>query len=64
MSETAAKAAETAPVLLREDEGGVARLTMNRPKQRNSLSEELMRAMTAEFEAVAKDASVRVVVLE
>ena len=63
MSEAAAKAAEAEPVLLREDEGGIARLTMNRPKQRNSLSEELMRATTAEFEAIAADASVRVVVL-
>lgn len=61
--EPAGKAAPAEPVLLREDADGVATLTMNRPKQRNSLSEELMRALTAEIEAVGKDASIRAVVL-
>lgn len=63
MSEAAAKAAEAEPILLREDAGGIARLTMNRPKQRNSLSKDLMHALLAEFEAIATDKSIRVVVL-
>ncbi|MBX3507521.1 MAG: enoyl-CoA hydratase [Parvibaculum sp.] len=63
MSEAAARTAEAEPLLLREDKGGVARLTMNRPKQRNALSEELMRALTAEIGAIAADPSIRVVVL-
>lgn len=63
MSEPAAKAAPAEPVLLREDANGVATLTLNRPKQRNSLSEDLMRALTAELAAIADDKSVRAVVL-
>ncbi|MEP0707175.1 MAG: enoyl-CoA hydratase [Parvibaculum sp.] len=63
MSQPAGKAAPAEAILLREDANGVATLTLNRPKQRNSLSEELMRALTAELEAVAADASVRAVIL-
>ena len=61
--EPAEKAAPAAPVLLREDANGVTTLTLNRPKQRNSLSEELMIALTREIEAVGNDASIRAVVL-
>jgi enoyl-CoA hydratase/carnithine racemase len=50
-------------VLLREDLAGVTTLTLNRPKQRNSLSEALMTALTQEMTAVAEDPSVRVVVI-
>lgn len=42
---------------------GVVRLTMNRPKAFNSLSEEMLTALQAEFDQIAKDASVRMVVL-
>ena len=51
------------PVLFRHDEAGIAWLTMNRPAQRNALSLGLMAALQAEFEAIAKQAAVRVVVL-
>lgn len=51
------------PVLLREDRDGIAYLTLNRPKQRNSLSEALMLAITSEMAAIETDPSVRVVVL-
>ncbi|MBO6669312.1 enoyl-CoA hydratase [Parvibaculum sp.] len=61
--EPAEKAAPAGPVLLREDANGVTTLTLNRPKQRNSLSEELMIALTREIEAVGNDASIRAVVL-
>ncbi|MBL8488736.1 MAG: enoyl-CoA hydratase [Rhodocyclaceae bacterium] len=52
-----------APQLLRHDEGGVATLTLNRPGQFNSLSEELLAALQSELDAIAGDSSVRVVVI-
>lgn len=51
------------PLLLRHDEGGVATLTLNRPKQYNALSEELLAELQSTLDAVANDASVRVVVI-
>jgi enoyl-CoA hydratase/carnithine racemase len=51
------------PVLTRSDKAGVATLTLNRPDQFNSLSEELIEALRRELERVAADDSVRVVVL-
>ncbi len=51
------------PILLRHDEGAVATLTLNRPKQYNALSEELLAAMQSELEAIEHDAAVRVVVI-
>lgn len=64
----ASKAHQTAQttndnILLREDIEGIAYLTLNRPQQRNSLSESLMKALTAEMNAIETDPSVRVVVL-
>ncbi len=51
-------------LVLREiDARGVLRLTLNRPNAFNSLSEAMLAALLAEFEAAAKDESVRVVVL-
>ncbi|MCC4116040.1 enoyl-CoA hydratase [Aromatoleum toluclasticum] len=54
---------DNAPLLLRRDEGGAAWLTLNRPGQFNSLSRAMLEALIAEIDAIAKDASVRVVVL-
>jgi enoyl-CoA hydratase/carnithine racemase len=51
------------PILLRSDAKGVATLTLNRPEARNALSQALMERMIAELGAIAKDASVRVVVI-
>lgn len=51
------------PVLLREERGGVTRLTMNRPQQMNLLTSEMLDALQAAFEAIAKDPGVHVVVL-
>jgi enoyl-CoA hydratase/carnithine racemase len=51
------------PVLLREDRDGIATLTMNRPQQMNLLTSEMLSALQAAFEVIAKDPSVRVVVL-
>src|SRR5664279_1192632 len=50
-------------ILLRSDAGGVATLTLNRPGQFNSLSVELLTALQSTLDAIAQDASVRVVVL-
>ncbi len=51
------------PILLRSDAGGVATLTLNRPDARNALSTDLMHALQDELDAIAKDVSVRVVVI-
>ena len=58
-----ANAAPAAPVLLREDVGEIAVLTLNRPEARNSLSDELLAALSQALAAIALDRSVRVVVL-
>ena len=50
-------------VLLREQMGGVAVLTLNRPQARNSLSESLLEELTREFAAIARDKSIRAVVI-
>ncbi len=52
------------PLVLRDtDARGVVRLTLNRPLAFNALSEEMLAALQAEFAALAKDESARVVVL-
>src|ERR1043166_4632806 len=58
-----ADAAPAAPVLLREDVGEVAVLTLNRPQARNSLADELLVALSDALAAIAGERSVRVVVL-
>ena len=50
-------------VLLRADVDQIALLSLNRPARRNTLSEEMLAALRAEFAAIAADGSVRVVVL-
>ncbi|MEX0924292.1 MAG: enoyl-CoA hydratase [Rhodovibrionaceae bacterium] len=59
----AAQALDEAPILLRADADGVATLTLNRPKQYNALSEEMLAALLAALREIAEDDSVRVVVL-
>ncbi len=49
--------------VIRSDQEGVATLTLNRPKQFNAMSEELLAALQAELDAIATDDSVRVVVI-
>ena len=51
------------PVLLREDAGGVVRLTLNRPSAFNSLSRELLLALLAELERLQAEPHSRVVVI-
>lgn len=49
--------------VIRSDNDGVTTLTLNRPKQFNAMSEELLAALQAELDAIAADDSVRVVVI-
>ena len=64
MNEHIAPAVDTsAPVLLRERDGEIAILVLNRPKVRNSLSEALLTALTSAFTDIAGDKSIRAVVL-
>ncbi len=53
----------TDALLLREDAGGVATLTLNRPAARNALSVALMTELERALAAIAMDGSVRVVVI-
>lgn len=50
-------------VLTTRDQRGVATVTLNRPQQFNALSQELMAALQTEFDALANDKSLRVVVI-
>lgn len=53
-------------MLLREDSGqpsGITTLTLNRPRQYNALSSELLSALQAELDDIARDDSVRVVII-
>lgn len=50
-------------ILLRSDTHGVATLTLNRPKQYNALSEELLTELQSALDAIGKDESIRVVVI-
>jgi len=60
----AMSAAPNEPVLLRRDEGRVAILTLNRPHAMNALSGELIDALQAEFDRLAKDRDIRCVIIE
>ncbi len=51
------------PPVLRSDAGGIATLTLNRPQQFNALDGAMLDALGAALDAVAADATVRVVVL-
>jgi enoyl-CoA hydratase/carnithine racemase len=55
--------ADDAVVLRSQDARGVVTLTLNRPQAFNALSEAMLAALQREFDAIADDESVRVVVL-
>ncbi len=63
-SHNSTTAVDSEAILLRQDAGGIATLTLNRPKQYNALSTALMTELEAEFEAIRDDRSVKVVILE
>src|SRR3546814_873452 len=52
------------PRLLRSDSDGIARLTLNRPRQYNALSASLMGELQSSLDDIAADGAVRVVVIE
>jgi len=54
---------EAEPVLLRSVDNGVATLTMNRPRQFNAISMEMVEAMRSELDSIAADPSLRIVVI-
>ena len=53
----------TEPILLRADEGGIATLTLNAPHSLNALSDAMLAALAAEFDRLAADGAIRVVIL-
>jgi enoyl-CoA hydratase/carnithine racemase len=61
---TSAPDAADLPILLQEVAGGVATLTLNRPRQLNALSEVMLDALLDAFAAIAGDETIRVVVLQ
>jgi enoyl-CoA hydratase/carnithine racemase len=61
--QTARAPISQSPILLREQAGDVAVLTLNRPDARNSLSEGMIEALTEALRDIGDDASVRAVVI-
>ena len=57
------KAEAKAAYVLQREEGGVATLTLNRPKQFNAISAQMLDELEAALTEVAADAEVRVVVI-
>lgn len=55
--------AAPAPLVLREQDGAIAMLVLNRPQARNSLSEPMLAALSGELRAIAADKTIRAVVL-
>ncbi len=55
--------ATSAPILLREDDGNIAVLTLNRAQARNSLSEAMLTALAESLAAVGRDRAIRAVVI-
>jgi enoyl-CoA hydratase/carnithine racemase len=51
------------PILLREQRGAVAILTLNRPKARNALSEALLRALSGALDDIAASPDIYAIVL-
>ena len=62
-AQTARAPKPTSPILLREDIGSIAVLTLNRPAARNSLSEGLIAELHGALKQIHDDNSVRAVVL-
>ena len=58
-----AAAARAESVLVKEIDDGVATLTLNRPRQYNALSRALLEALHAELDTLARDETVRVVMI-
>ncbi len=53
----------TEPILLRDDRGGIATLTLNRPEALNALSDAMLAVLKSSFADLARDSSIRAVIL-
>jgi enoyl-CoA hydratase/carnithine racemase len=62
-TKTASRSADAEPVFLRELDGAVALLILNRPQARNSLTEALLGDLSRALSDIAVDRSVRAVVI-
>ncbi len=63
MAKSATQLASDAEVLLREDQGPVALLTLNRPEARNSFSDELISAIAGTGGEIGRSDTVRAIVI-
>lgn len=54
----------TDAILLRDDNKGVATLTLNSPKSLNALSDAMLAALQSQFDALADDRSIRAIILK
>lgn len=54
----------TDTLLIREDASGIATLTLNDPGKLNALSDAMIAALTGEFDRLAEDSKIKVVVLK
>ena len=53
----------SSPIVLRQNSGGIALITLNRPALRNTLSEPMMASLGEAFAAIAQDPQMRAVVI-
>src|SRR6185295_14064037 len=60
---SAAAAPANEPLLLRHDDRGIVTLTLNRPRQYNALCDALLSELQTQFDAIAADAAIRIVVI-
>jgi len=61
--DTTANTTSAEPMLLRSDADGIATLTLNRPRQFNALSMDMLDALQTALDDIADDPSIRVVVI-
>ncbi|MBV1865632.1 MAG: enoyl-CoA hydratase [Rhodobacteraceae bacterium] len=54
----------TDDILLRNNTGAIAELTLNTPKSLNALSDAMLAALKHQFEAISEDRTIRVVILK
>ena len=57
-------AQESESPVLEEQENGIVRLTLNRPKQFNSLSETMLETLQEKIDAIAENKDARLVILQ
>ena len=57
-------AQESESPVLEEQENGIVRLTLNRPKQFNSLSETMLEKLQEKIDAIAENKNARLVILQ